>query len=194
MNKGKTSILPYKNFFEILNAIPPHYSINNHPLIVRFYCCDMHNGFVSVAKEIFPHAIICIDMCHVIKHLNECVSSIRVQLQRAQLTKLLEVYCSSEVLQMRHVANMVRHWRGYIQNTWKYNKSNGVCEGYNNRIKVLKRIYYGLHNFESFRKRILLTCGSTQFVTNRTTLFQRNRTKKVRSMRKSIYPRFSHQL
>ncbi|MEI3216207.1 MAG: transposase [Lachnospiraceae bacterium] len=73
---------------------------------------------------------------------------------------------------------MVRHWRGYIQNTWKYNKSNGVCEGYNNRIKVLKRTWYGLHNFESFRKRILLTCGPTQFVTNPAVLFQRNRTKK----------------
>lgn len=82
MTKGKISILSYKNFFEILTAIPPHYSINNHPLIVHFYCCDMHNGFVSVAKEVFPRAIICIDMFHVIKHLNECVSSIRVQLQR----------------------------------------------------------------------------------------------------------------
>lgn len=219
---------------------------------VRFYCCDMHNGFVSVAKEMFPRAMICIDMFHVIKHLNECVSSIRVQLQRdldpsapnyrllkgsmrmlvakesgidskydrkalvvkkridkllksypylneayqalqcfhyindmtipalqrAQLTEWLEVYCSSDVPEIRHVANMVRHWRGYIQNTWKYNKSNGVCEGYNNRIKVLKRICYGLHNFESFRKRILLTCSSTQFVTSPATLFQRNRTQK----------------
>lgn len=98
--------------------------------------------------------------------------------QRAQLTEWLDVYCSSEVPEVRHVANMVRHWRGYIQNTWKYNKSNGVCEGYNNRIKVLKRTWYGLHNFESFRKRILLTCGPTQFVTNPAVLFQRNRTKK----------------
>lgn len=82
MTKRKISIFPYKNFFEILTAIPPYYSINNHPLIVHSYCCDMHNGFVSVAKEVFPRAIICIDMFHVIKHLNECVSSIRVQLQR----------------------------------------------------------------------------------------------------------------
>lgn len=49
---------------------------------VHFYCCNMHNCFISVAKELFPLAIICIDMFHVIKHLNECVSSIRVQLQR----------------------------------------------------------------------------------------------------------------
>lgn len=137
--------------------------------------------------------------------------------QRAQLTEWLDVYCSSEVPEVRHVANLVRHWRGYRKaairnplryllimrycfavinenivfvdmvvqknnhialNSWKYNKSNSVCEGYNNRIKVLKRTCYELHNFESFRKRILLTCGPTQFVTNPSVLFKRNRTKK----------------
>lgn len=41
----------------------------------------MHNGFVPVASEIFPHAVICIDMFHVIKHLNDCVSEILRQLQ-----------------------------------------------------------------------------------------------------------------
>lgn len=61
-------------------------------------------------------------------------------------------------------------------------------------IKVLKRTCYGLHNFESFRKRILLTCGPTQFVTNPAVLFQRNRTKKVGLLRKSLYSRFSQQL
>ena len=49
---------------------------------VHFYCCDMHNGFVSVARDVFPQAVICIDMFHVIKHLNDCVSKIRRQLQR----------------------------------------------------------------------------------------------------------------
>ena len=260
--------MPYKNFFEILGAVPPHYSLSNHPIKVRFYWCDMHNGFVSVARDVFPQAVICIDMFHVIKHLNDCVSEIRRQLQceleptdpdykllkgsmrmhiakqsgidtkydqkapvvkkksdkrlktypdlneayqalqsfhyindmtmfvfqRTQLTEWLNAYCSSEVPEVRSVANMIRHWRGYIQNTWKYGKSNGVCEGYNNRIKVLKHTCYGLHNFESFRKRILLTCGVTQFVANPASLFQRNRTKKVRLMRKSIHERFSHQL
>ena len=75
----------------------------------------------------------------------------------------------------------------------EFKGNSGVCEGYNNRIKVLKRTCYGLHNFESFRKRILLTCGPTQFVTNPAVLFQRNRTKRG-LLRKSIYSRFSQQL
>lgn len=48
---------------------------------------------------------------------------------------------------------------GYIQNIWKHGKSNSLSEGLNNKVKVLKRIAFGLHSFESFRKRILLTCG-----------------------------------
>ncbi len=33
------------------------------------------------------------------------------------------------------------------------------AEGYNNKIKVLKRNAYGYRNFENFRKRILLNCA-----------------------------------
>lgn len=49
---------------------------------VKFYCCDMHNGFVSVAKKCFPHAVICIDMFHVIKRLNSMVDDIRYRIQK----------------------------------------------------------------------------------------------------------------
>jgi hypothetical protein len=43
----------------------------------------MHNGFVSATREVFPQAVIRIDMFHVIKHLNDCISEIRRQLQQA---------------------------------------------------------------------------------------------------------------
>ena len=49
----------------------------------------------------------------------------------------------------------IRHWRGYIQNSWKCGKSNGLNEELNNKVKVLKRVDFGLPSFESFRKRIL---------------------------------------
>ena len=40
-----------------------------------------------------------------------------------------------------------------------HNIHNGLSEGLNNKVKVLKRMAFGLHSFEGFRKRILLTCG-----------------------------------
>ena len=42
-----------------------------------------------------------------------------------------------------------------ILNAFKYNLTNGPTEGFNNNIKVLKEISYGIRDFERFRTRIL---------------------------------------
>ena len=34
---------------------------------------------------------------------------------------------------------------GYIQTSWKYGKSNGLSEGLNSKVKILKRVSFGLH-------------------------------------------------
>jgi transposase len=52
-----------------------------------------------------------------------------------------------------------RRWSKEILNAFKYGYTNGPTEGYNNKIKVLKRISFGIRNFERFRNRILHTCG-----------------------------------
>ena len=202
---------------------------------VKYFCCDMSNGFVSMAKKTFPQAKICIDPFHVIQRLNAMVDEVRLRyqrrflddgdhenarkikkislllktkerhqekywgaryheklqklrdafdlapdlreawqtlqffhdildsspysVQREELTEWIRQYTASEVEEIRSAASTIRYWRSYIQNSWKYGKSNGLSEGLNNKIKVLKRIAFGLHSFEAFRKRILLTCG-----------------------------------
>lgn len=48
-------------------------------------------------------------------------------------------------------------WKEIINSvTCKY--SNGITEGFNNKIKVLKRNAYGFRSFKNFRKRILMNC------------------------------------
>ncbi|MCD7717546.1 MAG: ISL3 family transposase [Lachnospiraceae bacterium] len=229
---------------------------------VRYFSCDMSNGFISVAKACFPNATICIDMFHVVKRLNDGMDTLRrriqasltdsqaeyaqladaetdpdkrdsllasmqlehdrykllknarlllvtkesskeelwgtsmvrkrerleralalspdlqemydrlqefhvilerneYSLQRADFTVWLDRCLSSEVPEIRSAATTLKHWRGYIQNTWRNKQvSNGVCEGINNKIKIFKRTSYGVHDFESFRRRLLLVCGS----------------------------------
>ena len=203
---------------------------------VRYFCCDMSNSFVSIAKKTFPNAKICIDPFHVIKRLNDMVDDVRLRYQRRfhdigytesfreikgitrllktkefnqkeywgtrcqdnlqklrdafevapnlleayeslqffheilmsspysvqheDLTEWIRQYTASEVEEVHSAACTIRHWRGYIQNSWKYGKSNVLSEGLNNKIKVLKRVAFGLHSFETFRKRILLNCGT----------------------------------
>ena len=202
---------------------------------VKYFCCDMSNGFISVSRKNCPNARICIDPFHVIKRLNEMVDGVRLRYQRQfqdagnsentkkvkgiirllktkeynqaaywgarfnenkqrlhdafevapdlleayealqffhdilasspysiqseELTEWIKQYTVSDVEEIHSAACTIRHWRGYIQNSWKYGKSNGLSEGLNNKVKVLKRVAFGLHSFEGFRKRILLSCG-----------------------------------
>ena len=213
---------------------------------VRFFCCDMHGGFITLAKTCFPKAVICTDNFHTVRLLTDNIDDIRrylqreskalasetknpqkkkmyedqylllkksqkllimseikhpldarrkekleslfalsheleeaytayqeflgilhykqYVLQRADLTEWITKYSSSPSPGTKRCANTIRHNRTYIQNAWKYGKSNASCEGLNNRIKVLKRNEYGAHSFECFRQRILFHCGATQFV------------------------------
>ena len=50
---------------------------------VRFFCCDMHGGFISLAKQIFPNANICFDMFHIIQRLNKAITLTRLRIQRS---------------------------------------------------------------------------------------------------------------
>jgi transposase len=52
-----------------------------------------------------------------------------------------------------------RHWHKEILNAFKYGLTNGPTEGFNNKIKVLKRVSYSVSNFDRFRNRILHSCN-----------------------------------
>ena len=51
----------------------------------------------------------------------------------------------------------LRKYKRQIENTMYYNGlSNGLLEGINNKIKVIKRISYGYKSFSKFKVKILL--------------------------------------
>lgn len=207
---------------------------------VKYFCCDMHNGFISVAREIFPQAQICIDMFHIVNRLNDAVTEVRSRLQREAIAhddqdawkllrssmrtmllnetslknsltvshpghlekiellsnrfpELMEAYYAvqdlhilrneptpvhkraalidwinkysvSSIPEVAQLAKCICHWRFEIYNTWQYGKSNSPAEGLNNNIKLLMRVSYGLHDFETFRKRVLLCFGPVKIV------------------------------
>jgi transposase len=59
------------------------------------------------------------------------------------------------IREFEEVAATYRRWSQGILNAFKYGLTNGPTEGYNNKIKVLKRNSYGITNFDRFRTRIL---------------------------------------
>jgi transposase, IS204/IS1001/IS1096/IS1165 family protein len=62
--------------------------------------------------------------------------------------------CEYEVL--NECAKTYSNWIREIRNSLLVPYSNGVMEGYNNKIKVLKRLAFGFRNFQNFKARILL--------------------------------------
>lgn len=77
--------------------------------------------------------------------------------QRKEFLAWMSMAENSGIKEFEKCAATYRHWTKEILNSFKYSHiSNGPTEGFNNKIKVLKRLSYGIRNFEHFRTRILL--------------------------------------
>ena len=78
--------------------------------------------------------------------------------QRREFFEWISTAEQSQLTEFKKCAATYRHWSKEILNAFKYSHiSNGPTEGFNNKIKVLKRTSYGIRNFKHFRTRILLT-------------------------------------
>lgn len=62
----------------------------------------------------------------------------------------------SDIPQLYECAKTFHHWYIEIKNSLEVTYLNGPTEGFNNKIKVLKRISFGFKNFTNFKARILL--------------------------------------
>lgn len=62
----------------------------------------------------------------------------------------------SHITQLQECAKTYQHWYTEIKNSLEVPFSNGATEGFNNKIKVLKRVSFGMRNFKNFKARILL--------------------------------------
>jgi transposase len=85
----------------------------------------------------------------------EICQSDKYSYQCRELAKWIQNAESSGIPEFEKCADTYRRWHNEIKNAFKYGYTNGPTEGFNNKIKVLKRISYGLKNFHRFRNRIL---------------------------------------
>ncbi|MFC3646453.1 transposase [Planctobacterium marinum] len=50
-------------------------------------------------------------------------------------------------------------WLQPILAMWRYERSNGMTEGFHNKMEMLSRRAYGFRNFENYRLRVMTHCG-----------------------------------
>ncbi|MBU5334785.1 MAG: ISL3 family transposase [Anaerocolumna aminovalerica] len=75
--------------------------------------------------------------------------------QRTAFWEWVKAAEKSGIPEFENCARTYRNWSEGILNAFKYKYTNGPTEGYNNKIKVLKRISFGVRNFNRFRTRII---------------------------------------
>ncbi|MCD8336907.1 MAG: ISL3 family transposase [Lachnospiraceae bacterium] len=122
------------------------------------------------------------DLCEVFDALQEYhfICAVDTEpIRRLKLTEWINKYLSSEVGEVRDAAKTVENWKENILNSFTHGITNGPVEALNNQIKRLKKISCGVHDFESFRKRILLCFGTTSFVRNQYTIFGEKHAQKI---------------
>lgn len=73
---------------------------------------------------------------------------------------LTERLSESEIKECMYLSKTYRNWKKEILNSVKYKLDNGFVEGYNNKIKVIKRISYGIKKFNILKKLIQLKFSS----------------------------------
>jgi len=78
---------------------------------------------------------------------------------REALLKLIERAGQSAQAPLQRIAGTLSRWFDPIIRYIRHRYTNGMTEGFNNKIKLIQRMAYGLRNEHNRRKRILAWCG-----------------------------------
>jgi len=60
---------------------------------------------------------------------------------------------------LRTLGNTLYSWRNEIARMFRFTKTNGITEGFHNKMEMLSRRAFGFRNFENYRMRVLALCG-----------------------------------
>jgi len=80
---------------------------------------------------------------------------------REALLKLMERASQSALEGLQRLSGTLSRWFHPIFRYMRYRYTNGMTEGFNNKIKLIQRMAYGLRNEHNRQKRILAWCGKT---------------------------------
>ena len=86
----------------------------------------------------------------------ELINVENLEVFEGKLRNLIVELEDSEIKECIYLSRTYKNWEKEIINSFKYKRDNGFVEGYNNKIKVIKRVSYGIKSFEILKKLIQL--------------------------------------
>ncbi|MGI6554271.1 MAG: ISL3 family transposase [Bacillota bacterium] len=76
-----------------------------------------------------------------------------------KLSQWLQMVNTYKINEFSYLAKTILNWKEEILNSFTVPYTNACIEGFNNKIKVIKRNAFGFRNFSRFRTRILHCCS-----------------------------------
>lgn len=65
----------------------------------------------------------------------------------------------SGLAQLVTLGETLHCWSDEIARMWRFTKSNGITEGFHNKMETISRQAYGFRNFENYRQRVQVLCA-----------------------------------
>src|SRR5664279_6492232 len=65
----------------------------------------------------------------------------------------------SGLAQLVVLGDTLHSWSEEIARMWRFTRSNGITEGFHNKMETLSRQAYGFRNFENYRLRVKVLCS-----------------------------------
>ena len=101
---------------------------------VRFVCIDMYLPYKQISRCYFKKAIICVDSFHVVKHINDDLSKLRIRLMKRYPTDSIEYYL------LKHWKNLLFDRTLDLDNEGKYNKRLGYHVNFHQLLDLMLSI------------------------------------------------------
>ena len=65
----------------------------------------------------------------------------------------------SKLVQLSTLGDTLHSWSEEIARMWRFTRSNGITEGFHNKMETISRQAYGFRNFENYRQRVQVLCS-----------------------------------
>lgn len=150
MNQDKKNYNKLKKYWKLLLKDQKNIDYKNY---------TYHRSFKKLMREVdIIHYLLDLDSelkasYELYHYVRFCVKNKEFEL----LKKALDNKQKNVSNYMKTAISTTRKYIDYVENTLKYDYNNGILEGINNKIKVIKRIAFGYRNFYHFKNRILIT-------------------------------------
>jgi transposase len=90
-----------------------------------------------------------------LKHLNQSAAKKYLP----GFVALIESMKSCGIAVLETLAKTTESWAEEIVRMWRFTKSNGITEGFHNKMEMISRRAFGFRNFQNYRIRVLALCG-----------------------------------